>query len=208
MLLTLSYCNDRNWPIGLSFDLLTGLDPTRDSEMLPWTLTLKHKEYPKDYIMMLQEGALEDYWLNQSKESCCIRDGNPKALMTLSTTESTDLWKSIEKLEFASYWAIMDKVLPSANSYRHIPVKLYFPVSNTVKQTLVKPLLEDRDSKQTVGTALNQHLPELFPSRRTCVLARPLMHGAVLPMEAPLTEILPQCMYLDGFLHISIVMMS
>jgi autophagy-related protein 5 len=71
----------------------------------------------------------------------------------------------------------------------------------------VPPLASD-GQLQTVGTALNSRMPDLFPSRRTCVLARPLIHGVVAPMQAPLAHLLNVAMYLDGFLHISILMMA
>ncbi|KAL4998265.1 autophagy protein Apg5-domain-containing protein [Aspergillus recurvatus] len=41
---------------------------------------------------------------------------------------------------------------------------------------------------QTIGTALHSVLPNLFPSRRTPVLAKPVLHGAQVPMSAPVEE--------------------
>lgn len=61
---------------------------------------------------------------------------------------------------------------------------------------------------QTIGTVLNTKLPELFPSKRQCILARPMMHGVEIPMSAPLLEVLQEMCYPDGFLHLSVVMMS
>ena len=63
-------------------------------------------------------------------------------------------------------------------------------------------------SLQTIGTALHDIIPSIFPSRRNPVLARPVLHGAVLPMNAILVDLVKEATYADGFLHVGIVMMS
>lgn len=105
----------------------------------------------------------------------------------------------------------MDKLLPSTRTtnLKNIPIKVYLPMSNCVLQTLVPPVISGTENEvQTVGTALQKHMSDLFPSRRTCILARPILHGIAIPMSTPLVDLLYQAMYVDGFLHISIVMMS
>lgn len=61
---------------------------------------------------------------------------------------------------------------------------------------------------QTVGTALNTMIPTLFPSRRIPMLARPVLHGAELPLGTPVEELLRVAAYSDGWLHINVVMMA
>lgn len=61
---------------------------------------------------------------------------------------------------------------------------------------------------QTMGTALNTIIPTLFPSRRSPLLAQPVLHGAVVPLSAPVEDLLKAAAYPDGFLHVAIVMMS
>lgn len=85
-----------------------------------------------------------------------------------------------------------------------------------VVQALVPPTLGGGASSrgggagqpQTVGTALNTILPSLFPSRRSPLLAQPVLHGAVVPLSAPVEELLKAAAYADGFLHVAIVMMN
>lgn len=60
----------------------------------------------------------------------------------------------------------------------------------------------------TIGTALHLFVPELFPSQRVAVLARPVLHGVVLAMNTPLMELMQEAVYPDGFLHVSLAMMS
>jgi len=52
--------------------------------------------------------------------------------------------------------------------------------------------------------ALNEMLPTVFPSKRNPVLATPVLHGAVVPMNAPMEELGRACSYTDGFLHVAV----
>ncbi|KAK8168017.1 autophagy protein Apg5-domain-containing protein [Phyllosticta citrichinensis] len=61
---------------------------------------------------------------------------------------------------------------------------------------------------QTLGTALNAVLPSLFPSRRSPLLAQPVLHGAVVPLAAPVDELGRAASYADGFLHLVVWMMG
>jgi autophagy-related protein 5 len=86
-----------NWPIGLSYDLMAGVDPDAPAEgYQPWTLTLHYKNYPKDYILALGAGVWAEYWLNQIKEACYIREGTAKSVMDLSKEDTSTLLKSVQ----------------------------------------------------------------------------------------------------------------
>ncbi|VVT47025.1 uncharacterized protein SAPINGB_P001506 [Magnusiomyces paraingens] len=114
-----------NWPVGLSYDLLTGLDPTKDSEThashIPWTLILHHKNYPKEHILALQGPAtVRDFWMNQIKESSVVRTGTANAIMNLSKEDTTNLWESIDDYERenpARFWKIFDLQFPMRQRY-------------------------------------------------------------------------------------------
>ena len=60
----------------------------------------------------------------------------------------------------------------------------------------------------TVGMALNQLLPSLFPSRRDAILAEVVLHGVTLPMKAILEEVMREASYSDGWLHLVVVMLN
>lgn len=101
---------------------------------------------------------------------------------------------------------------------RHIPLKLYLPSSPSaaeplsghlrVIQSLVTPYLHATGEPQTLGTALHGLVPALFPSRKTPIHAKPVLHGAVVPMSSPVEALLTQAAYLDGWLHLGLVMMA
>lgn len=76
-----------------------------------------------------------------------------------------------------------------------------------VVQSLVTLQLPSRQP-QTLGTALNAILPTIFQSRRNPILAQPVLHGAVVPMSAPVEDLGKGAAYADGFLHVAVVMLS
>jgi autophagy-related protein 5 len=74
-------------------------------------------------------------------------------------------------------------------------------------QTLVPPTTAKREV-QTVGSALNNILPSLFPSRRDAILAEPILHGASIPFRAPLEEVMREAAYADGWIHLCVLMID
>ena len=74
-----------------------------------------------------------------------------------------------------------------------------------VVQALV-PIQQASKQPQTLGTALNTLLPTIFPSRRSPIYARPVLHGAAVPLAARLDDLGKAGAYTDGFLHVAIVM--
>lgn len=140
--------------------------------------------------------------------------------MFLSKEDSTQLWDAVTAHDFTLYNPINQKLLnPQGATLRHLPVRLYLPHkagenkeetgqgSLRVVQSLVTPNLGSRQP-QTIGTALNQILPSLFPSRRSPLLAQAVLHGAVLPLSAGVEELVRTGAYLDGWLHVVVVMMG
>ncbi|KAK9477794.1 autophagy protein Apg5-domain-containing protein [Lipomyces japonicus] len=218
-----------NLPIGLAYDIMTGLDPTQvdhtanhelsssslsssslASFFLPWSLVFHYNNYPQSLILRLPSiNIMMNHWINLIKEADFIRRGNANMIMSLSKTDSDDLWSAVVSHNFETFWKITRKVLPPdpCSSLRNVPIKIYLPSGNKVLQSLVSPMISSREP-HTVGTALHQHLPHLFPSRRTCLLARPILHGVVVGMTTPLADLLYECMYTDGYLHIAISMIS
>ncbi|KAJ0423914.1 autophagy protein Apg5-domain-containing protein [Aspergillus carlsbadensis] len=67
---------------------------------------------------------------------------------------------------------------------------------------------QPQTQQQTIGSALHSLLPNLFPSRRTPVLAKPVLHGAAVPMSAPVEEVVRCSAYGDGWVYIVIRMMG
>ena len=119
----------------------------------------------------------------------------------------------------AKYNPIMQRLLHAQGApLRHIPIKIYLPSSPTsdeltpghlnVVQSLIKPNSPNSRESQTLGVALYTLLPTLFPSRRTPILAKPILHGALVPMGALVEDLMRSAAYLDGWIHLGVVMMG
>ncbi|KAF3929028.1 hypothetical protein ABW20_dc0101708 [Dactylellina cionopaga] len=224
---------DAHWPVGLLYDFYTALDPTKaptlpptnhdrpgspppapDQEpgapQLPWTITLRFASYPHDLLPTLTPTSTHDAFINTIKEADFARSGTSKAVMSLSPSDTRQLFASLQDHDFDSFWSVSDKMLNhSGISVRNIPIRVYNPETGQVIQGSV-PVRQPgtiRGDPHTLGTALNILVPILFPSKRSVVLARPVMHGIVLPLSVPLLELMREAMYPDGFLHITLAMM-
>ncbi|KAF3039975.1 autophagy protein 5 [Didymella keratinophila] len=190
---------------------------------LPWRLTVHFSGYPSEQLVRLdtEDKVMHDLFRNSVKEADYLRTGTGKTVMFLSEKDSTQLWDAVKQHDFSLYNPINQKLLnPQGAALRHLPVRIYLPHaandssqkestpgSLRVVQSLVTPNLSSRQP-QTIGTALNQILPTLFPSRRSPLLAQAVLHGAVLPLSASVEELVRASAYLDGWLHIAVVMMA
>ena len=121
--------------------------------------------------------------------------------------------------DFKTFNPISRKLLYAQGApLRHIPMKIYLPSSPTaseptsghlrVVQSLITPSVPNAREPQTLGTALHSLLPTLFPSRRTPILAKAVLHGAVVPMGALVEELMRTAAYLDGWVHLGVIMMG
>lgn len=112
-----------------------------------------------------------------------------------------------------------------AESFRHIPLRIFLPSTPDAGIPAFKALQhpfppvvtsasaslssygQAQGQSQTLGTALHALLPTLFPSRRVPVHARPVLHGAVVPMAAPLEELARGAAYADGWVGVVVAVM-
>jgi autophagy-related protein 5 len=171
--------------------------------------------------------VLHDSFINAVKEADFLRSGTAKPIMSLSAADSKALWSSVQTHDQDTYCRIQNALLPPPGQFRNIPLRVYLPsgpealdASIKVLQSHVPPTIPASSTTstpsgrigstagppQTVGTTLHTLLPNLFPSRRTPVLARPVLHGAMVPMSSPLEELARCAAYADGWLSVVVVM--
>lgn len=189
-----------NLPVGLLFDLVTGLDPLKPRTETVWELKLHTKDYPIEYIIPLEKDVIttiKGLWFNQMKESCYVSNGNAKKIMNLSKNDSEQLWQCVVSHDFKLYTKIWtEKVLEY--ELKHIPVRIYLPLDNVVLQEVVEPEL-------TLGELLHRDVREFFHSPTDDSLAFAAAHGIVVPMKCAVVELFKNISYLDGFLHLNVV---
>lgn len=189
----------RNLAVGLLADLY--------QPGLPWRLTVN-------------DGVgwdIGDTFLNCVKEADFIRNGNANQIMKMSKEHTTQLWNAVIDNDYPSFSPIHARLLNAPTALKHIPLRVYIPSTTTtttsatepaaaaaagsyrVVQALVPAAGPDR-KPQLLGQALKGMMPGLFPSSRDPVLAGVVLHGAAVPFEAPLGELMREAAYPDGWL--------
>ncbi|KAI3326128.1 autophagy protein Apg5-domain-containing protein [Xylariaceae sp. AK1471] len=190
----------RNLAVGLLSDLY--------QPILPWRLVVG------DGISW----DIGDTFLNSAKEADFVRNGNAQQIMSLSKENTTALWNAVQDNDYVSFNKVNSRLLNTSRELKNIPIRVYIPTSTSdvagtgsnlagafkVVQSLVQPRVNDR-IPQTIGAALRNLLPQLFPSSRDPVLAAAILHGAHVPFNAPLEELMREAAYPDGWLCLVVV---
>lgn len=130
--------------------------------------------------------------------------------MKMSKQDTTQLWHAVVDGDYLSFSTVHTRLLNAPTALKHVPLRVYVPSASEsgsgsdagafkVLQSLVPATTQDRKPK-LLGQALKEMLPSLFPSSRDPVLASLVMHGAPVPFEAPLGELMREAAYPDGWL--------
>jgi autophagy-related protein 5 len=197
------------------FDQLISLDAEGKTMQDTFVNSVKEADFVRNgtarTVMSLSKDDSDDLWR-------AVRERMLNLIIVISNAQLTMLLDDL-----TLYNKINSKLLnPPGMQLRHVPLKVYLPTSARqpatetieeeprpghlrVVQALV-PLLSAPKQPQTLGTALKTILPTIFPSQRNPIFARPVLHGAVVPMVARLDDLGKVAAYTDGFLHITVVM--
>ncbi|KAL1901975.1 Autophagy protein 5 [Sporothrix stenoceras] len=218
----------RNLPVGLLLDLYRPVTLQADAagqpeaiggHMTPWRLVVADGE----------NWHLADTFLNGAKEADYVRYGSAKQIMSLSKANTEALWHAVQDNDYVAFSRVNNLLLNAPTPLRHIPLRLYIPTTAPpaettdnaaaaaspapsapgtykVMQALVQPRTSNRQP-QTLGPALRSLLPLLFPSSRDQVLANVILHGAPVPFQAPLEELMREAAYPDGWLCLIVVLL-
>ncbi|PGH27032.1 hypothetical protein AJ80_01217 [Polytolypa hystricis UAMH7299] len=197
-------------------------------EILPWRLTVHFSDWPDQELVRLDADGrvMHDAFINSVKEADFLRNGTAKGIMTLSKDDSSGLYQAVQDHDFPKYQRIYNILLTSVeHQFRNIPLRIFLPsppdsqnptlkavqspCPPTIPATSTSSGMSPRPTQvqiQTIGSALNSLLPSLFPSKRTPVLAKAVLHGAVIPLTAPVEEVVRSAAYADGWLSIVVSM--
>jgi autophagy-related protein 5 len=224
-------------PVGLLYDIyVLSSSPSDEATTLPalFKLTLNFQNGSKLNQISAEPAVLHDAFINSVKEADFLRSGTAKPIMSLPAAASKSLWSSVQVHDLPIYRRIYSSLLPS--TFRNVPLRIYLPsgpgpdpgsgsagaagdslASFRVLQAHIPPMVPPASlvgakasgpTVQTLGTALSGLIPSLFPSARTPVLARTLLHGAVVPLTSHLEELARSAAYADGWLGVVVVMNS
>lgn len=195
------------------------------STPIPWKLTIHYSDFPDDQLIQLdaEERAMQDTFVNAVKEADFVRNGTARTVMFLSKDDSDNLWLAVRNHNLQLFNSVNNKLLyPPGMELRRVPIKVYLPTSasrdatDTIEEEarpghmrvvqFLAPILTASKQPQTLGMTLNSIIPTIFPSKRSPIYARPVLHGAAVPMSARLDELGKAAAYTDGFLHVAVVM--
>jgi autophagy-related protein 5 len=205
----------------------TSADQASSSTDLPFRITLHflHNDTSNAVNLINPDPiTMHDSFINSVKEADFLRSGNARPIMTLPAADSKALWSSTQENDLQTFAKIFQTLLPPTGKMTNIPLKLYLPSSSEedptvaqmkVLQAHVSPFISaptpttvaqaraaTTSQPQTLGTALHTLIPGLFPSRRTPILARPVLHGAEVPLNSNLEDLARWASYADGWLSI------
>lgn len=138
-----------------------------------------------------------------------IRNGNANQILRMSKEDTTQLWNAVIDNDFAAFTRVNTRLLNASTALKHVPLRVYIPDASPdegaagsfkIVQSLVPATGRDDRRPQLLGQALKVLMPGLFPSSRDPVLANVILHGAGVPFEAPLEELMKEAAYPDGWL--------
>ncbi|UZP35915.1 hypothetical protein NXS19_003731 [Fusarium pseudograminearum] len=156
---------------------------------LPWKLTVN-------------DGVgwdIADTFLNCVKEADFIRNGNANQIMKMSKENTTQLWNSVIDNDHPSFNRINSHLLNAPTALKHVPIRIYvYPPADQTHQQHIQ---------STLRQALKEVLPGLFPSSRDPILAKVVMHGAGVPFDAPLEDLMREAAYPDGWLCLVVIVL-
>ncbi|EEQ34157.1 autophagy protein 5 [Microsporum canis] len=202
-----------------------GQDDDRDLNhlsqgILPWKLTLHFQNWPDQELVSLdaEERVMHDFFMNSVKEADFVRNGTGKSIMALSREDSRKLWASIQEHSFQTFHRVNSTLLPNLSTpFRNVPLRVYLPTASGLEKPSIKVVQSQFPPKipasvsggagqqvQTIGTALNSLIPSLFPDAKATSIATPILHGAEVPMNAPVEEVGRCAAYADGWLNVVI----
>ncbi|GMM52400.1 Atg5 protein [Starmerella bacillaris] len=169
-------------PIGLLFDQYI-----KPNSSTPWVIKLRRGDQPNALLLDLNNiESLKTVWVNAFKESAYIRDGNAKAVMSLSKEDQEILWQSFTdadaKNTLQEFWTRMGQLLAKTKTRStnwSVPVRVYDAEVRGKTSQLYAPSTK----VNTLGEAV-------------------VSHGILLPQDLTLGEIYFGLVYPDGFLHL------
>uniref|UniRef100_A0A915Q0H2 Autophagy protein 5 n=1 Tax=Setaria digitata TaxID=48799 RepID=A0A915Q0H2_9BILA len=135
-----------HYPVGVLFDLL------KTDDLLPWTVVLKTKDFPKE-VMRFRGNDLESSYIQSVKEADQLKH-KARVVNSMKVDEHRQLWSSILHDKFDEFWIINKKLMESSDSepVLHVPIRIY-QVDHPFKQPLITPF-DEAGRTRTIADAL------------------------------------------------------
>ncbi|KAK2074282.1 hypothetical protein P8C59_008502 [Phyllachora maydis] len=182
----------RALPVGLLLDLYR--------PALPWRLEVAAADDDADG----PAPDVADVFMNAAKEADFVRNGHAKQIMGLSKAKTTALWHAVRDGDGAAFARLHAGLLDAPAPLKKVPLRLYVPHAAAGAYRVVQAPVAAAPPQKTLGQALAALLPGLFPAAGAHVL----MHGAPVPLAAPLEELMREAAFPDGWLCLTVVLVT
>ncbi|CCH59994.1 hypothetical protein TBLA_0C01810 [Henningerozyma blattae CBS 6284] len=210
-----------NYPIGILFDTLTGLDPAqRDAKYFKsedmiyyWKLQLGFcsiTDCNQNGIIPFQSHesnqAIKKYWIHQWKQACFILNGNSKKIMSFSNNDIELFWQSILERDPVKFMDLSNKIIPKRP--HRLPIVIYQILPTICISNPVVIIDNTNRNFQTVFDLMKREFPNYFLNVNndsgTYNIAKVISNGIEIPLEMKLLEFYLNFKSMDGFLYISL----
>lgn len=202
-----------HFPVGVLYDSLTGLNPARrSSEQHPntlnvWNLTLKYGNNYPNGIIPITTGIdqIRDFWMHQWKQACYVMNGGSKQMMSLSKRDALGFWDSILQRDLKAFMTVREKIVPSLDFSKSIPLRIHMSLPRI---GLLEPIAKVRHERglTSLDDILIREFPEWFSIEPP--LAKPVIQGIDVPLEASLWDLYLNLSSFDGFLDVSVCLLD
>ncbi|QLG70661.1 hypothetical protein HG535_0A06030 [Zygotorulaspora mrakii] len=202
-----------NYPVGVLFDSMTSLIPSgrkrgdTSSSINMWTIELAYGPQAPSGVLPIVKGQeqIQGYWMHQWKQVCFILNGSAKQMMSLAMYDSKKFWESVIKRDRKSFEFIATKIIPAKP--RHIPVVIHQSLPEMqIMQPVISAFQADQH-EETFMDVLTHLLPVLFEKKGRAPI-KIVCSGIEIPLEAHIYETYLRFFSFDGFLHISLCLLT
>lgn len=202
-----------NYPVGMLYDSMTALNPSeRQSSsnlgdlLTLWKLELAQgSQLPPGVIPFggnLQ--SVRSYWMQQWKQACFVLNGTAKQMMSLSMQDTQRFWDGVIIRDQDSFRQIAGKIVPLKP--RCIPILIH---QSLPKMQLHQPVVTGFNtdgSRMQLMDLIEEEFPALFEDRNS--LSKVISNGVEIPLTSDLLDVYNRFMSFDGFLHLSLCLLS
>eukprot|EP01100_Stratorugosa_tubuloviscum_P013028 TRINITY_DN6370_c0_g1_i1.p1 TRINITY_DN6370_c0_g1~~TRINITY_DN6370_c0_g1_i1.p1 ORF type:complete len:288 (-),score=109.55 TRINITY_DN6370_c0_g1_i1:141-1004(-) len=182
------------YPLGALFDLFG------DSLSLPWQITIRFSQFPKDQLIKYTgEEGLKSCFMNNLKEANFLKHGDNARVNALTLQQQADYWESIKNANISAFWAIHTQFLPDIQSQKHVPIRICRPGLPFLQEP-IEPLNKDGKEK-TILEVIQQIYPKEIEQFKQKIKIL-IVHGIQIPLETPVTWLSNNLSFPDNFLYL------
>eukprot|EP01012_Entosiphon_sulcatum_P028825 TRINITY_DN3498_c0_g1_i1.p1 TRINITY_DN3498_c0_g1~~TRINITY_DN3498_c0_g1_i1.p1 ORF type:complete len:333 (+),score=78.94 TRINITY_DN3498_c0_g1_i1:133-999(+) len=197
-------------PMGVLFDLICASN--EDESHLPLQLVVHFQNFPADRVLNLKtEKDVVFFFQHSLKEAVYVKYSNVKSIMTLSTSDQTELCEAVRDCNHDVFTKIRQVIDKSADGQpQRVPVHLFVADLQRGGLPEARMLFKAVDRSLSFGRLLHLFLPEEFGPdqdgddlpRSLRARARVLMHGVTPLCSTPVGWLAGHCCHPDFFVNV------